>query len=159
VADTWPSFYPSLSLSEVLTKQGMNNYKSLAGKCAIGAALDGIVREKFGQKFFDEGLLTNTTWQRAIAQQTAPILNPSQPLFIGESLTDQVVLPNTTAQYIQRACNAGSNLASEWLTDVGHVQLQTVISPSVINWIGDRFAGKPNIPTCNQPLPITPSAN
>lgn len=157
VADTWPNFYPSLGLSDILTKQGLNNYKSIAGKCAIGAALDGIVREKFGQKFFDDGLLNNSGWQQAIAEQTAPVLNSKQPLFLGESLTDQVVLPNTTAQYIQRACASGSNLTSEWLTDVGHVQLQTVISPSVINWIGDRFAGKSNNSTCNQPLPITPS--
>jgi len=76
---------------------------------------------------------------------------------VAESLTDDVVLPNTTAQYIQRACNANSNIASLWLTNVGHIQLQTVISPDVINWIGDRFAGKVNVSNCNQPLPIAPA--
>ena len=141
----------------VLTKQGANNYKSQAGKCAVGAALDGIIREKFGQQFFNDSFLTNPSWQQAIAQQTAPVLSQKQPLFVGESLTDQVVLRNTTAQYIQRACKAGSNLASLWLTDVGHIQLQSVIAPAVLNWVSDRFAGNPTNSTCNQPLPITPS--
>jgi len=157
VSDTWPNYYPTLTLDGVLTKQGLNNYKSQAGKCAAGAALDGIVREKLGQQFFNDSLLDNASWQQAIAQQTAPVLNPKQPLFIGESLTDQVVLPNTTAQYIQRACAAGSNLNSLWLTDVGHIQLQSVIAPAVTNWVADRFAGRSNSSTCNQALPITPA--
>lgn len=159
VVDTWPNFYNDLSVDTILTKQGNANYKSLAGKCAVGSALDGIVREKFGQQFFDDSFLTNNSWQQAINQQTAPVLNPSQPLFVGESLTDQVVLPNTTAQYIQRACSSNSNLTSLWLTDVGHIQLQAVIAPAVINWVADRFSGRPTSPTCNQSLPISPSTS
>jgi pimeloyl-ACP methyl ester carboxylesterase len=158
VIDTWPAFYTALDPGQVLTKQGINNYKSQAGKCAAGAALDGIIREKFGQQFFSDSFLTNPSWQQAIAQQTAPVLSPKQPLFVGESLTDQVVLPNTTAQYIQRACSSGSNLTSLWLTDVGHIQLQAVIAPAVLNWVSDRFTGNPTNPTCNQPLPLTPSS-
>lgn len=158
VAATWPNTYPSLQLDQVLTKQGLDNYKSISSKCAFDAAIDGIIRNKFGQKFFEQDFIGNQAWTQAISQQTAPVLSPNQPLFVGESLTDQVVLPNTTAQYIQRACSSGSNLQSEWLTNVGHVQLQTVISPSVINWISDRFSGRPNYSTCNQQLPITPSS-
>lgn len=159
VVSTWPSYYPSLQLDGILTKQGLNNYKSLAGKCAIGAALDGTVREWIGQKFFEESFLNSSSWGAVVQQQTAPTLPPNQPLFVGESLTDQVVLPNTTAQYIQRACSAGSNLTSLWLTDVGHIQLQSVIAPAVINWVSDRFSGKATSPTCNQSLPITPSSS
>lgn len=157
VVSTWPSFYPSLEPDQILTKPGLNNFKSLADKCATGAALDGIIREKFGQQFFSDSFISNPSWQETIAQQTAPVISPSQPIFVGESLTDQVVLPNTTAQYIGRACSGGSNLTSLWLTDVGHVQLQSVIAPAVLNWISDRFAGRPTSPTCGQQLPITPS--
>jgi Secretory lipase len=79
-------------------------------------------------------------------------------LLVAESLTDQVVLPNTTALYIQRACAAGSDLTSLWLTNVGHIQLSTTIAPAVVNWLGDRFEGRPTAPTCNQPLPIAPAS-
>jgi hypothetical protein len=77
---------------------------------------------------------------------------------VAESLDDKVVLPDTTALYMQRACHAHSNLTSLWLTGVGHIQLASVISPQVIGWIGDRFAGLPAASTCSQQLPITPAS-
>ena len=157
VVVSWPNNYSGLSPEQVLTKPGLNNYKSMAQACIKSVAIDGIIRQKIGQDFFSPELLKLPAWKQVIAEQTAPVLGSNRPLLVGESLTDQVVLPNTTAQYIQRACQSGSDLTSIWLTDVGHVQLQSVISPSVINWLGDRFANIPTSPTCNQPLPITPS--
>jgi hypothetical protein len=154
---SWPDNYSGLNVDSILSKPGINNYEPIAKKCVKDAAIEGIVRDKLGQKFFNDSFFTDTAWQNVINQETAPVLKPSQPLLVAESLTDAVVLPNTTAQYIQRACNANSNLTSLWLTNVGHIQLQTVISPSVINWIGDRFVGKATSSTCNQPLPITPA--
>jgi hypothetical protein len=154
---SWPNNYPELNVDSILSKPGINNYEPIAKKCVKAAAIEGIVRDKLGQKFFNDNFLTDPQWSNVISQQTAPVLKPNQPLLVAESLTDDVVLPNTTAQYIQRACNANSNIASLWLTNVGHIQLQTVISPDVINWIGDRFAGKVNVSNCNQPLPIAPA--
>ena len=154
---SWPDNNPALSSDGILSKPGINNYKPIAEKCIKVAALEGIIRNKLGQKFFNDSFASNQSWQQMITQETAPVLRPNQPLFVGESLTDQVVLPNTTAQYIQRACSAGSNLTSEWLTDVGHIQLQQVIAPSVISWVADRFAGRPTSSTCNQALPIAPA--
>jgi hypothetical protein len=76
---------------------------------------------------------------------------------VAESLIDQVVLPNTTALYMQRACQANSDLTKVWLTGVNHVQLANVVSPTVIGWLGDRFAGLPATSNCNQALPIAPA--
>jgi hypothetical protein len=78
---------------------------------------------------------------------------------VAESLNDEVVLPNTTALYIERACAVGSDLTSLWLADVGHIQLAPTIAPSVINWLGDRFADRPTAPTCDQPSPISPATD
>ena len=156
---SWPDNFAGLSPNQVLTTPGAKNYRATAEACIKDAALGGIIRAKIGQKFFTQALLTLPEWKSVITKETAPVLSPTQPLFVAESLTDQVVLPNTTAQYIQRACNAGSDLTSLWLTNVSHIKLQTVISPSVINWLGDRFAGRSTAPTCNQPLPITPASN
>jgi hypothetical protein len=144
-------------LSSVLTKQGLNSYKGIAEKCINQAAIDGLIRQRLGQKFFNEDVSNDSAWQAILNEQTAPALAPNQPLMVAESLTDNVVLPNTTARYIQRSCQAGSNLTQLWLTNVNHIALQTVISPSVINWLDDRFNGRPNVSNCNQPLPIAPA--
>ncbi|MGB3198370.1 MAG: alpha/beta fold hydrolase [Saprospiraceae bacterium] len=157
VAISWPANYPELSIDDVLTPPALNNYQKVAQDCIEEAALIGIVRGKLGQQFFTTNLADVPSWKTVMQAQTAPTLQPNQPLMVAESLTDTVVLPNTTALYIQRACQADSNLNSLWLTNVNHIQLQTVISPSVINWIGDRFADRPNSSSCGQPLPITPA--
>ena len=156
---SWPDNFPGLSPDQVLTKPGAKNYQATAEACIKDVALGGIIRAKIGQKFFTQSLMTLPEWKSVITKETAPVLSPSQPLLVAESLTDQVVLPNTTAQYIQRACQGGSNLTSLWLNNVGHIALQGVVAPSVMNWLGDRFAGRSTAPTCNQPLPITPASN
>ncbi len=156
---SWPTAYSGLNPAEITTSAGYSNYKRIANQCITSAALEGLVRTALKQDFFSEDLSTSAPWLAAAKANTAPILSPKQPVLIAESLTDQVVLPNTTALYIQQACKAGSNLTSLWLTGVGHIQLSNTIGPQVIGWIGDRFAGLPNVSTCNQPLPIAPASD
>lgn len=155
---SWPASYPQLNRSEILTSAGERNYQQIANQCINTAAIEGIIRTKLNQEFFSTNLSTVPSWYAVVAAQTAPVLKNSQPVFVAESLSDQVVLPNTTALYIQRSCRAGSNLTSLWLNDVGHIALQQVIGPAVVNWIGDRFSNQPTSSTCNQPLPIQPAS-
>jgi len=158
VLTSWSATYPGLPVRSILTNAGYNNYQRIAQKCIATAAAEGLVRNAIKQRFFNGNPVKVAKWKTIAQEQTAPVLAPSQPLLVAESLTDQVVLPDTTALYIKRACAAGSDLTSLWLTDVGHIQLSSTIAPAVINWLGDRFANTPTAPTCNQPLPIAPAS-
>jgi pimeloyl-ACP methyl ester carboxylesterase len=158
VLTSWPATYTGLPIRSILTSAGYDNYMRIAQKCIATAAAEGLVRNAIKQRFFKSNPVNVTAWRTVAQEQTAPVLEPSQPLLVAESLTDQVVLPDTTALYIKRACAAGSDLTSLWLTDVGHIQLSSTIAPAVIAWLGDRFAGRPTSPTCNQPLPIAPAS-
>jgi hypothetical protein len=129
----------------------------LSRQCIAESSVSGIVRQKTGQRFFTSDFLNNSRWQDIIKMQTAPVLPKSIPIQITESLSDQVVLPATTAQYISRACTAGSNINTLWINNVSHQQIPSVISPNVINWINDRFTQQINSNSCNQPLPIPAS--
>jgi hypothetical protein len=158
VLTSWPAAYPNLNVKAVTTSSGYRTYQKIANQCIVAAALGGQIRNQFKQQFFNTDISKVPAWRAAAEAQTAPILSPSQPLLVAESLTDQVVLPNTTARYEQRACQAGSDLTSLWLTGLNHAQLNSVIAPEVIAWINSRFAGLPNVSTCGQPLPVTPAA-
>lgn len=68
------------------------------------------------------------------------------------------MLPDTTALYIQTACDAGSNLESLWLDNVPHQKIPAASAADVITWIADRLAGQPNASSCSQPLPVKPAA-
>lgn len=154
---SWPAIYSGLNPQTVTTTAGYQNYKRIGQQCITQATLAGITRTKLKQQFFNQNLIDNAAWRTAAQNQTAPVLPPSQPLMVAESLDDQVVLPNTTALYMKNACAANSDLTTLWLTGVGHIQLADVISPQVIGWIGDRFAGVPISSNCNRALPIVPA--
>lgn len=158
VLTAWPTVFPHLSPEQITTSAGYSNYRRIAQKCITSAAVEGLIRNAIKQRFFKSNPVSNSAWRTAAEQQTAPLLSPSQPLMVAESLNDEVVLPDTTALYIQRACHAGSDLTTLWLADVGHIQLASTIAPAVIGWLGDRFAGRPTAPTCDQPLPIAPAS-
>jgi pimeloyl-ACP methyl ester carboxylesterase len=158
VLTSWPAAYRGLPVRSVLSGAGYDNYKRIAQKCITSAAVEGVIRNTIKQPLFNGNPLSDSRWKAVAAEQTAPLLSPSQPLMVVQSLGDQVVLPNTTALYIRRACAARSDLTSLWLADVGHIQLFSDIGPAVVNWLGDRFAGRPTAPTCNQRLPIGPAA-
>lgn len=153
---SWPDNFSGLNPKDVLTNNGYNNYKKIAYTCIAWSSIGGIVREKLNQQFFSTNITNNASWNNLLKSQSAPILKPDQPLLVAESLTDNVVFPNTTALYIQNSCNAKADIKTLWLNDVGHIALANVISPDVINWISDRFNGIKNISTCYQQLPLAP---
>jgi hypothetical protein len=154
---SWPAVYPTLSPRSITTEQGYKNYRRIANHCINAAALGSIARHKLNQKFLNSNLAKAPDWRAVADAQTAPILPPNQPLMVAESLTDQVVLPNTTALYMRRACLAHSDLTTLWLNGVGHIQLANVIAPEVTGWIGDRFAGRAPSNNCARALPIDPA--
>jgi pimeloyl-ACP methyl ester carboxylesterase len=159
VLTSWPANYQGLPVRSVLSGAGYDNYMRIAQKCITSAAAEGLIRNAIKQPFFQVDPLSIPNWKKVADDQTAPLLAPSQPLMVVQSLGDQVVPPDTTALYIQRACAAESDLTSLWLAGVGHVQLPSDIGPAVVNWLGDRFAGRPTAPTCNQRLPIGPAGS
>jgi hypothetical protein len=157
ILSSWPTVYPNLDAKSITTANGYNNYRRIAEQCIEPAALGGLIRTKLNQQFFSVDVSKESQWRAAATNETAPLLAPSQPLLVSESLTDQVITPNTNALYIQKACQAKSNLTSLWLTDVTHSQLAEVTAPYVAAWLEDRFEGKPTAPTCGQQLPIAPA--
>ena len=157
VAVAWPTVDPALQPDDILTPAARSSYRSIAEKCVTAAAVDGLVRNALGERFFTADFTENRPWMDEVATQTAPVLPPERPLFVGESTADTVVLPQTTARYVARACAAGSDLTQVWLAEVSHVQLQTVIAPTVVGWMADRFAGRPSASNCGQPPPVAPA--
>lgn len=154
---SWPDVYPALN-TEILTAKGQKNYERIARKCILPATEEALLRTKLNQKFFSSNPINDPSWREVAAQQTAPTLEPKIPLMVAESLTDKVVLPDTTALYIRKACAANSNVSALWLNSVGHIELANVISPAVVSWIDDRFNARPNISTtCQQSTPIEPA--
>lgn len=157
VAISWPAVNPNLQADQILTSLGQKTYKKIANQCIEVSALGGVVRNALGQKFFTQNPIDVPEWGVMAAQQSAPYLNKEQPVLVVESEEDKVVLPNTTALYIQEACKAGSNLDSLWIAKGNHMQIPKLTYQQVIPWIKDRMGGQPNPSACGETLPVTPA--
>ena len=157
VAISWPATNPNLKADQVLTSLGQKTYQKIANQCIQRSALGGLVRNALGQKFFAHNPMDIPEWGAMAAEQSAPYLDPNQPLLVVESQEDKVVLPNTTALYIQEACQAGSNLDSLWIAKGGHIQIPELTYQQVIPWIKDRMSGQPNTSACGETLPVAPA--
>lgn len=158
VAATWPAFNSNLNPNDILTETGQKVYQKVANQCIQQSAVAGLVRTALRQKFFTDNPINNPAWKAMAEAQSAPILAANQPLMVVESKQDTVVLPNTTALYIQQACSANSNLQSLWIDKGNHIQIPSLTYQQVIPWLADRFADKPNPSNCSDPPAVTPAS-
>lgn len=157
IATTWPVFYPDLDVVAALTENGLAHAQEIAEQCAAESGVGALVRSKLKEDFFKVNPLTIPSWRAASQAETPPPATPDIPLFIAQSLSDQIVLPNTTALLNRRFCEAGSDLELLWIDGVTHQKTAITVGPQVTEWLAARFAGEPTAPTCAEPPPLAPA--
>lgn len=154
---SWPSAYPELDIAEVATSKGAKTYKKLATDCMSEAAADAEIRNAAGEKLFTADPTTVPSWYDVALSETPPPLSPGTPLIVAQGLSDEIVLPDTTAALTQSYCSAGSNLTTVWLGDTSHEKSASVSGPFVTTWLQERFAGTPAQSNCGTQLPVAPA--
>lgn len=158
VAVSWPLVYPELPLEGILSNGAMKDYSELAHGCLLQEAGQLLVKKSTDAQFFQTDPLQNPQWAQAIAAETVDPARIDVPVFIVQSLTDNVVLPNTNALLSARSCEAGSpQVSMSWLDYVTHEDSALIGGMLAVDWLQDRFAGIPASDTCGQPLPIAPA--
>ena len=160
VAVSWPLVHPELKLEGVLSKGALKDYRELAHGCLLQEIGQLLVKKTFDVQFFDTNPLKEPAWAAAIQTEQIDASRVEVPVFIVQSLSDNVVLPNTTALLSQEACAAGSpTLAVSWLDMVTHEDTAVMGGNLAIDWLQDRFAGLPAVDTCDKILPLEPATN
>ncbi len=156
-AVSWPLIYPNLSLSTVISDKGLKSYKRNAYGCVMKQIGELEIRAAFKENFFKINPMSNEQWYYASKEQTPSMGEIKIPLYVAQGLKDTVVLPDTTALLVQKACVAGVNTTTNWLGDTTHMQVAMVAGPSVTAWLQDRFNGLTATNSCQQILPVTPA--
>ncbi len=154
---SWPEVYTGLSREDVATSSGLKKYEGIADECVISAGESALVRSELREDFFKLDPMTLQGWFDAATSETPAMPGGTKPLLVIQGLEDKVVLPETTALFIQNTCKAGVDLTILWLGGTGHMQAARVGGPAAVSWLDDRFHGKPTSPTCDQPLPVEPA--
>ena len=159
VVGTWPQAYPELDRDAVLSANGQNHWQGILGQCIVGSAITAIVRQDLlGQDFFRMNPWDQPQWRVRFAENTPRPTPQGVPLLIAQSITDEVVLPRTTATIIRRWCRVGTAMSTLWVNDVSHNTTAMVVGPSVVQWIDGRLTGAPAPDNCSSPTPVPPLA-
>lgn len=155
VIRSWPIADPQLDPSAVLSPAGARRTDALAEECIIAAAIDGEALQGFSGNYFAVSPIDVPAWKAMAARETPPPLPSSMPVFIGQSISDAVVLGWPNGRLQESWCAAGSTLQTLWVNGIAHQDTAVAIGPDVVRWITDRFADRPAVRTCDQPPPLT----
>ncbi len=157
VVGTWPQRYPGLDPNALLTANGQNHWQDILGKCIAGAAITAIVRQDMlGQDFFARNPWDVPAWRPRFIENTPQPTPRDVPLLIAQSVTDEVVLPRTTATIIREWCAAGVGIGTLWVNSVSHNETAIVVGPAVVQWISQRLSGAPAPDDCGLTTPVAP---
>lgn len=157
VLASWPLVYDGLDINDVVTSKGLDKYEELADDCLQRAGEEALARNVLKEDFFRMNPMDNRSWYDSAVAETAAPMPPGRPVMIIQGLDDKVVLPDTTALYIQKSCQAGSDLTALWLGGVDHQKAAAAGGIAAVFWLEDRFNGKPTSPSCGQLMPVNPA--
>ena len=156
LVESWPTYYPNLPIDSILSRAGRSASARLATECIKESGLEALAREKFGQQIFAVNPLTDQAWSDAMLDQTPPVMPADMPVFIAQGTADEVVLPWPNAMIQEQWCEGGATVSFLWMGDVNHEQAAHVSGPAAVEWIADRFAGRPAPRTCDVAPPVAP---
>ncbi len=154
--ESWPTYYPQLPIDSILTSEGADASARLSAECIKQSGLEALAREKLGQRFFSSDPLDQPAWKTSLEDQTPAPLPATMPVFIAQGTADEVVLPWPNAMVQESWCAAGSTISVLWMGGVNHQDAAKVGGPAAVEWIADRFAGRPASRTCDVPPPVAP---
>lgn len=85
----------------------------------------------------------------ALLAENRPGRSPAgAPLYVAQGTEDPIVRPSVTADFVAGLCDAGEVVRFERLEGEGHMKAGRVSASSAIQWMRDRFEGRPAPNTC-----------
>jgi dipeptidyl aminopeptidase/acylaminoacyl peptidase len=87
-------------------------------------------------------------WKTILEMNNPGATRTNAPLLIIQGDADPIVAPDVTARLADELCAEGETVDLRPLTGTAHLDAGHVAVPDVVQWIADRFAGKPAPTTC-----------
>lgn len=152
VAHAYGDFYDDVDAGAAIKSGARLVAADLASRCVGGwetlvsaletAALpaDGVFASDPTSGTFGKHLLENIP--------AGPI---AAPVLIGQGAVDDLVLPDVQFGYVKSRCAAGQPIDLRVYDGRDHISLVALdspLSPALVDWSRDRFAGKPATDTC-----------
>lgn len=95
-------------------------------------------------------LAKTAPWNDLLARNSVSRAPTSAPLLIAQGGKDLVVAPDVTKAYARNLCRQGQRLRFVWKPTMEHPASAADTAKETIEWIADRFAGRPLNDDCRR---------
>ncbi|GAA0252729.1 lipase family protein [Saccharothrix mutabilis subsp. mutabilis] len=94
------------------------------------------------------GVIRDPRWQARLAENRLGALRPAVPVYLYHGTVDELIPYRTATGLRDRYCALGADLQWTALPLAAHITAVSVGGTNALNWLGDRFAGRPTTPSC-----------
>ncbi|MBR0912699.1 alpha/beta fold hydrolase [Bradyrhizobium japonicum] len=143
---SWHRVYDA-ALDGVLDPRALPVIDRLARECIEGP-FDIFIRQRT-ERPLQQHFLTvpdptkAEPWRSLLEKNSAGTLPAGVPVFLAQGTVDQIIRPAVTRAYMGRLCKAGSPVKMVTLPNIGHGRAAQASTMAAVNWMTDRFTGKP----------------
>ena len=148
----WPATYPNLNLAAV-TNASVAQIKNMATECVAPELIKLDTGAKLGEKpLIKTNPLSSPQWAAAFVANTPP--PPAVSTLLIQGTKDPIVLPGSNVAFLNASCAVGSDIAGDFIGDLGHVKAGAAGAPYVFTWLQQRVAGTTITSTCGTMSPL-----
>lgn len=90
-----------------------------------------------------DGLLAEPALRRILADIEPGTRAPAAPLLVVQGVRDEVIAVADIDAHVERYRRAGATVDYLRIRRGSHLPLEFLVVPAVLDWLGDRFAGRP----------------
>jgi len=131
----------------IITRLANNNCIELHSKPKLGQIL-GILTLQGRLKNVDLGRVQ--PWASLARRNSPTTARIGVPLLIAQNAKDDLVAPAVTAAHVRALCRSGNRVRRIAITGEGHATSARDSATATLEWIGDRFVGKPAPNDCGR---------
>ena len=149
-AQSWHETY-GIPLATITRPVGSDLIRRLAANCVT---LDGFkLRTKIGLmrligQLRGVDLAASPRWAALMRANSVAPMRIGAPILIAQGDKDVIVAPGVTRTFVGQSCRNGQSLRFITLADGDHITIAKRTAAATLDWIGDRFDGKPAPSDC-----------
>jgi uncharacterized membrane protein HdeD (DUF308 family)/pimeloyl-ACP methyl ester carboxylesterase len=148
---SWERIYDDAHLDQIVTPVARPIVARIARNCLysqnqILGSIPGALA--LGLRFLHSPLWETEPWKTIAAANTPGAAPTKAPILIVQGEADTIVAPEVTERLVRKLCQKGETVDLRLYPGIGHLVTGHEAAPAVLQWINDRFAGKPPPTTC-----------
>ena len=150
--ESWSSPYVyGAPIGEVATRAAVPALKHIGEICTnvvTGDLHDLSLNRQLPETFLKADPIKVEPWAGLTLQNVPPVRPTGVPYYIAQGTADTTVDPSVTVNYVGKLCAGGSVVRLEKFPGKTHDNIAKAAAATVVDWISDRFKGRPPPNTC-----------